>query len=122
MHRDFSLELAELTMVLSMKSLEDIDFETAVRSSAVSTGNDYLFSFPAERFPLKCSDAGCIRIKTEDNYTFCYVYRETKTGPFLLASANDIDAEYFGFAESFASILTDLKDTIGDMVTREELH
>ena len=49
--QDFSLEAAELEMVLEMKSEEGLDFETAVKSALASSGNEWLFTFPADRLP-----------------------------------------------------------------------
>ena len=109
MDRDFSLEITELELVLEMK--DGNDFETAVRSAALSSGNDFLFTFPAERFPLPCEAAACLRIKASDAATFAYVYRED--GRYRVASEGELEHEFIEFAHSFASILMDLRDTLG---------
>ena len=106
--RDFSLEIAELEMVLEMK--DGGDFETVARSAALSCGNDFLFTFPAARFPLPCDAAACVRIKAPDASTFAYVYR--RDGRFHVACEGDLDHEFIEFAHSFATILMDLRDTL----------
>ena len=109
MDRDFSLEITELELVLEMK--DGTDFESAVRSAALSSGNDFLFTFPAERFPLPCEAAACLRILAPDATTFAYVYRQD--GRYRVASEGDLEQEFIEFAHSFASILIDLRDTLG---------
>lgn len=119
MDRDFSLELAELQMVLEMKADSDCgrqpdgtrDFETVARSAALSSGNDFLFTFPAARFPVECDAAACLRIKASDATTFAYVYRVD--GRFTVASEGELEQEFIEFAHSFATILMDLRDTLG---------
>ena len=109
MDRDFSLEITELELVLEMK--DGLDFETTVRSAALSSGNDFLFTFPAERFPVPCEAAACLRILAADATTFAYVY--LRDGRYHVACEGDLEHEFIEFAHSFASILIDLRETLG---------
>ena len=115
---DFSLELAELELVLGMK--EGSDFESAVRSAALSSGNDYLFTFPPERFPLPAHAVACVRVKAAGAQTFAYVVQRREDGPFTLATQDDLEPGFFQMADAFTNILSDLRDTIGSMTCGED--
>lgn len=113
--RDFSLEIAELALTLGLRD-DHGGFDAAVRSAIVATGNDWLFRFPAERFPLPCADVACVRIRSGSDATFAYVYRADDTAPFQIATANDVGHELTDFAANFASLLGDLRSEIERLV------
>ena len=53
--RDFSLEVAELEIVLETRCDSDLSFEAALRSALGASGNSYLFPFPADSFHITAS-------------------------------------------------------------------
>ncbi len=73
-----SLEQVELEILLSMKIEDGQSFEKAVQSTMVCSGNEFLFSFPSERFPIPCSDVACARLHQRANPdgVCIYLYQE----------------------------------------------
>ena len=102
--QDFSLEAAELEMVLEMKSEEGLDFETAVKSALASSGNEWLFTFPADRLPQPAKHAAAVQICSGDETTPFYVVQEEGSSNFSLLGHGDIDAAYLDFARNYASV------------------
>ena len=99
---DFGLEKAELEMILALKAEDALDFETALTSALTSSGNDWLFDFPTERFPIKVKNVAAVRLRAGDDSKVCYVC-ETKSG-YRLLDEHDLDEGYIEFAASYASV------------------
>lgn len=110
--RDFSLERAELEMVLSGKCNECMDFTAAAKSAAAATGNDYLFPLPPESFPLKAASVAAIRLSTLDGAGVAYVYETASDGPrrFIIADNDELDRSLIDFAQNYADLLCQLKN------------
>ncbi len=109
-------------MVLAWKKDEKLKFDTAVRSALGSTGNDFLFTFPAERFPIDTTHVAAIRLCGDDDTCVAYVYREPENGDMLVAHGDALDTEYLDFATSFANILSALGPSITAIRQQQELH
>ncbi len=99
---DFGLEKAELEMILAMKSDEEQDFEATLTNALSSSGNDWLFDFPKERFPVKAKNVAAVRLCAGTESKVCYVC-ETKSG-YRLLDEKDLDEGYIEFASSYASV------------------
>jgi len=101
---DFALEIAELEMILSMKSEEGLKFASALPSALACSGNEWLFDFPADRFPIPAKHAAAIRICSGDDELVTYVYEKEDGEGFSLVEDDLLDSAYFEFAESYASV------------------
>ena len=102
--QDFSLEAAEFEMVLEMKSEEGLDFESAVKSALASSGNEWLFAFPADRLPQPAKHAAAVQICSGDETTPFYVVQEEGSSNFSLLGRGDIDSAYLDFARNYANV------------------
>lgn len=119
--RDFSLEIAELEMIVAGKSLNEIDFETIVRSAVSSSGNDFLFSFPASQFPETAINVSAIRLVAEDESMVTYIY-ETDDHEIIVAPVDSLDQSLIDLAESYVEVLCALKPAILELRQSQELH
>lgn len=119
--RDFSLEIAEIEMIVAGKSLTEIDFETIVRSAVSSSGNDFLFSFPASQFPEDAVNVAAIRLVAEDESMVAYIY-ETPDCEILVAPSGSLDQSLMDLAESYVEVLFALKPAILELRQSRELH
>ena len=101
---DFSLETAELEMILTMKAEEQLEFSTALPSALASSGNEWLFDFPADRFPIPARSVAAVKLNSGDDQKICYAYEAADGAGFFLASENDLDPSYIAFAQSYADV------------------
>ncbi len=107
-----TLEQVELEILLSMKVEDGLSFEKAVQSAMVCTGNEFLFFFPTERFPLPCSAVACVRLidghQTASSYIYLY---QTETGGIIqVAEPSVLDDGFENFASSFVGVMEQLRD------------
>ena len=112
---DFALELAELEMILAMKSEEGLEFDVALPSALVTSGNDWLFDFPADRFPLPAKSVAAIRICSGEDQVFCYAYDSEDGTGVRLAGAEQLDNAYIDFAKSYAELAGALEPMLAKM-------
>jgi len=105
---NFALERAELEIVLSTKQGDDLDFLSAVRSCVASTGNTYLFSLPADRFPIEASNVAAIQLDSGDLACAYYVY-ETEAGIYHVAGPEEVGRDFIEFATNFSDIVAALR-------------
>lgn len=118
---DFVLELAALEMVLLLKQEEGLSFETGLQSALVSTGNEWLFAFPAERFPIETKNAAAIRIHAGMECKIYYVHQADTDNEFEIVGDDKIHPDYIHFADSFAEVAT----ALGPLISKgraNELH
>ncbi|MFD0915915.1 hypothetical protein ACFQ14_05805 [Pseudahrensia aquimaris] len=108
---DLGLEIAELEMILSMKHEEGLSFEAALRSALAVSGNEQLFAFPSDRFPLDARAVFAIRVRSGDEHGFCYAYECGVSGAFLIAEQGDIGERYIAFAASYSAIIGALDES-----------
>lgn len=107
---NFALERAELEIILSGKQNDDLDFLTAVRSAIGSTGNNFLFSLPADRFPLEARNVAAIEVTSGDLSCAHYVF-ETPDGAYQVAGPEEIGRDLTAFATNFSDILNALNSS-----------
>ncbi len=105
-----SLEQVELEILLTMKIEDGLSFDDAVRSSMANSGNEFLFSFPPERFPLSCRKVACIRINGDEKPLTCYLYQQENGGAIEIADPEILDEEFHSFAESFVGVMEQMRD------------
>lgn len=111
---DFALELAELKLVLSLAQEDGQSYENRLQSALLSTDNEWLFSFPAERFPIKTKNAAAVRIYAGTECKIYYVLQGDIDDDFQIVDEDQIDAEYIQFADSFAEVAT----ALGPLISR----
>ena len=119
--RDFSLEIAEVEMIVAGKSLTEIDFETIVRSAVSSSGNDFLFTFPASQFPEEAVNVAAIRLLAEDDDMVTYIY-ESPDSEIIIAPTESLDKSLIDLAASYVDILCALKPAILELRQSQALH
>ncbi len=105
-----SLMKVELEILLSMKIEDGLSFEKAVQVVMVQTGNDYLFSFPPERFPVTCHQVSCVCLRDEESTSYSYIYQEIEDGEAEFAESSELDEDFLNFADSFAGVMAKLRD------------
>jgi hypothetical protein len=105
-----SLEQVELEILLAMKIEDGLSFKNAVCSAMAQTGNEYLFSFPAERFPLKCKKVACIRLHEKDAITTRYLYQQKKGDSIDIADPVTLEGEFQSFADSFVGVMEQMRE------------
>lgn len=108
----FDLELAELLMLLEMKDQEGLPLEEAARSALASSGNDCLFTFPHQRFPLPAKCVVAALVRAGDDGAICYIFEDASDGRFRIADAGDLDPAFTEFAESFAEVAGALRSVL----------
>ncbi len=104
-----SLDQVELEILLVMKIEDGLSFNKAVRAVMTQTGNEYLFSFPAERFPLACRKVACIRLHEDDEITTRYLYQQNKGEGIDIADPEALDGEFQSFADSFVGVMEQMR-------------
>ncbi len=112
--RDFSLEIAELEIVLETKCDTDLGFEAALRSALGASGNSYLFPFPANNFHKKASHVAAVRIDALDEATIAYAYECEEGGQraFRLATAETLPEDLLVFAANYAALIVTLRPMV----------
>ena len=112
--RDFSLEIAELEIVLETKCDTDLSFENALRSALGATGNSYLFPFPANNFHQEATHVAAVRINALDEATVAYVYEYEDDGKreFRLATAEHLPEDLLVFAANYAALIVALRPMV----------
>ncbi len=111
---DFGLEMVELELLLELKAEEGLTFDRAVKSALSSSGNEWLFDFPATRFPLPAIHCAAIRLRSGDQDRYCYVYQPAGSNEFLLAGDDVLGEDYGRFARSYAQVARALKPLMSD--------
>ena len=114
-----SLEQVELEILLSMKIEDGQSFEKAVQATMVCSGNEFLFTFPCERFPIPCSDVACVRINQNANPdgACMYLYQEAPGESIQIADPAMLDEDFEQFAHSFISVMEQMRDIFCDNQT-----
>jgi hypothetical protein len=112
--RDFSLEIAELEIVLETKCDTELSFEASLRSALGATGNSYLFPFPASSFHKRAEQVAAIRIDAIDEATVAYAYEVSVDGKreFRLATADELPEELLAFAANYAALIVTLRSIV----------
>lgn len=112
--RDFSLEIAELEIVLETKCDSDLSFEAALRSALGASGNSYLFPFPADNFHKSASQVAAVRIDALDEATVAYAYECEEDGQrsFRLATAETLPDDLLVFAANYAALVVTLRPMV----------
>ena len=110
-----SLEQVELEILLAIKIEDGLSFKNAVRSAMASTGNDFLFSFPAERFPLPCRKVACIRLHEGKETATRYLYQQKKGDGIDIADPETLDDEFQSFADSFVGVMEQMRGLFGSV-------
>ncbi len=107
-----SLEQVELEILLSMKIEDGQSFEKAVQATMVCSGNEFLFTFPSDRFPIPCSEVACVRLNQNANPdgTCMYLYQEAPGGSIQIADPSMLDEDFEQFAHSFISVMEQMRD------------
>lgn len=105
-----SLEQVELEILLAIKIEDGLSFKDAVRSAMASTGNEFLFSFPAERFPLPCRKVACIRLHEDRGVATRYLYQQKKGESIDIADPEALDDEFQSFADSFVGVMEQMRE------------
>jgi len=118
---NFALETAELEMILAMKFEEGLSFSTALPSALTSSGNEWLFDFPADRFPIDAKNVAAIRICSGADDMVAYVYEQSGGAGFGIATENHIDHAYFEFARSYAEVAGALEPILAS-ARNSDLH
>ena len=112
--RDFSLEIAELEIILETKDQTDLTFDAALRSALGSTGNSFLFPFPANIFFMEATNVAAVRIDAADEATVAYVYeiRDGDHHQFKLATAENLPEDLLIFAANYAALIVALRPLV----------
>ena len=112
--RDFSLEVAELEIVLETKCDSDLSFEAVMRSALGATGNSYLFPFPTSKFHKPANHVAAVRINALDEATIAYAYEAILDGKrqFRLETANTLPEELLMFAANYAALIVTLRSIV----------
>ncbi len=107
-----SLEQVELEILLSMKIEDGQSFEKAVQATMVCSGNEFLFTFPSDRFPIPCSEVACVRLnQSSDPDGACmYLYQEAPGESIQIADPAMLDEDFEHFAHSFISVMEQMRD------------
>lgn len=108
----FDLELAELQMLLEMKDQEGLNLDEAARSALSSSGNDYLFDFPHQRFPKPAKAVVAARVRAGTESAICYIYEDAIAGRFRIVKGSEIDPAYTTLAESYADVAGALRSIL----------
>ncbi|MEM7301861.1 MAG: hypothetical protein AAF468_12315 [Pseudomonadota bacterium] len=103
------IEQVELEMMLALGSAEGLDFSEAVQQAAVKSGNEFLFTLPADCFSLECDDVACIKLLSDDEPSICYIYQTEGEEGFLVADTNAVEEGFVDLANNFAFILESLQ-------------
>ncbi len=105
-----SLELVELEILLSLKIADGQDFESAVQATLECSGDEYLFSFPSEKFPIPCTEVACVRMRSNARGGCIYLYQEAPGEIIQIADASQLDEEFMQFAHSFIAVMEQMRD------------
>lgn len=107
-----SAKWQELKTLLSKKPKRDRSFDDIVRSALRKTGNEYLFSFPHERFPHSCCEVACIRLGDQQSADgqIVYLYQENRDGRIEMAEPSSLGNGFTDFANSFVNVIEQLRD------------
>ena len=107
-----SLEQVELEILLSMKIEDGQSFEKAVQATMVCSGNEFLFTFPNDRFPIPCSEVACVRLNQSSNPdgACMYLYQEVHGESIKIADPSMLDENFEQFAHSFISVIEQMRD------------
>lgn len=110
--KQVSLEQVELEILLSMKIADGQSFEKAVQATMVCSGNEFLFTFPSDRFPIPCSEVACVRLKqSSDPDGVCiYLYQDAPGDCIQVADPAMLDEDFEQFAHSFISVMEQMRD------------
>lgn len=102
----------DFEMLLAMNVDNGLPFEESVKSAMAESGNEFLFSFPNERFPISCINVACIKLlqQSSGENLFLYVYQEISGGDILVADREQLDTGYDEFARSFAGVMEYLRE------------
>ena len=114
MEKDFGLEIAELEMILDMKAEEGIAFFDALPCALASSGNEWLFDFPAERFPLPAQNVAAVRLNSGDDSKICYVIEPLDDAGYRLVEDDEIDGAYLDFANAWLDVAQALRPMLGN--------
>jgi len=114
-----SLEQVELEILLSMKIEDGQSFEKAVQTTMVCSGNEFLFAFPSERFPIACSEVACVRLNQSSNPdgACMYLYQEAPGESIQIADPAMLDEDFEQFAHSFISVMEQMRDIFSNSQT-----
>ena len=113
LRRDFEAALK----LAGVKENSDAEmFQAVIAQTAHLLGYQYLFAFPAERFPFTCEAAACVRANKDltgaangdGSFEYFYVYRKSDEAPFEVATKEMLDFQFLEFADSYVTVLEQL--------------
>ncbi len=84
----------------------------------ICTGNEFLFTFPTERFPIPWSAVACIRLLDSNHQTgpYLYLYQLEADGKIQVAEPDELGDGFHEFAASFVGVMEQLRE-IAHVVT-----